>query len=360
MRRILHINNLTVHVDETPYIKSIAVVLEKTDQVMVLCPEDTAEEDIVHYIFENYKHLLSFEEDQVEANETAAPDSISKDTVTESAEEIAITTKKEVIQPESDPLMMAIIAVLRIKKNPFATKIRFSYNTSLPLLILQCPMDTDEVELYRYLSLHKSAIVKKLHLKVDSPSSSTPSNRPTKKAVVPPAATVNPVRKESESANKVNDGSLCIIEGYSVYRFLVDNRWGHIHAKIVDRDKIFVQVSRHFFNNVPFIKNYVEEKLDKLISDNVASIKKSHFHSDSRVIEKGTFSYTNRRRDITDEEPLRIIKHKLKWSVISPTKTQGYVGETRRNVVGMRAIGPDGRFVTFQRGEDYGLKDRND
>lgn len=78
------------------------------------------------------------------------------------------------------------------------------------------------------------------------------------------------------------------------------------------------------------------------------------------VIELGTFSYTQRRKDITDEEPFKILKHKRKSSVTSPVKTQEYIGEPQSQIIGTWAIGHDGRFVAIEKAEDYGLKDKND
>lgn len=351
MGKTLYINNLKVQVDETPYAKSIMNVINDENEFRVLCPENTSDEDVVQYIYNNHHELLVFEE---EKNQSEQVSQIEK----ESGEE---NEKESTGGNNSDPMIMEIIESLVIKTNPKIKRIRFSYNPHSQFIILHCPIDIDELALLVYLQKHKHEIISTLRSKKDKKSVSLTSVKKYKEKHNK-TKDVTTTNKASESISKKKTAIDVIfeVEGYRVYRLLDLEYRDSIFAKIVDRNRIYVQVSKNHYNDISFIRNYVEEKLNKLISDHESFIKKSHLQSTSRYIEKGTYSYLNRRSDITDEEPLKILKRKLKSYITDPAKTQGYIGEVRINLIGMRAIGSDGRLTTIQRAEDYGLIDKND
>lgn len=351
MSQVLKINTITITIDKTPYIRQISGLLTKEGIIMVLCPIETTEKEIIIYLSNNWNHIIGDFDVEGCFKGTKEMDTAKKDMVKKREKNVQKTN------PESD--ITELMDYIKIFYNPFFNKIRFYKNDQNSISVV-CPDSTSKEDIQHYIINHKDEIISILsskRLNKQKPQKGV-SQRKDYASLIRQlkAPTPKPIPKVEEP----EDDCLMLVEGYKVYRFLVNVRWEYINAKIVDKSNIHVFVSTCYYNNIPFIKGYIEEKLDKMIKDHVDYIRKSHIHTDNRLIEKGTFSYTQRRSDITDEEPLKVLKHKRKSSVTSPVKTQEYIGETRANLIGSRAISRDGRLVTFERGEDYGLIDKND
>lgn len=346
MSQVIKINTITITIDKTPYIRQISGLLTKEGDIMVICPIESTEKEIILYLSKNWNHIIGGFDVDGWGNHTKEKDVAKKQ-----------EAKVKKTSPTSD--ISELMKHIKIFYNPFYNKIRFYSNDQNSISVV-CPDSTRKEEIRRYLIAHKDEIKSILSSKKPNkhkPQKSVPQRKDYASLIRQlKAPTPKPIPTEEEP----KDDCLMLVEGYKVYRFLVNVRWEYINAKIVNKSDIHVFVSSYYYNNIPFIKNYIEEKLDKMIKDHVDYIRKSHIHTDNRLIEKGTFSYTQRRSDITDEEPLKVLKHKRKSSVTSPVKTQEYIGETRANLIGSRAISHDGRLVTFERGEDYGLIDKND
>lgn len=152
------------------------------------------------------------------------------------------------------------------------------------------------------------------------------------------------------------------VEGYSVFYICMKNRcwWrqSYLSAELIDKSNIYV----YGYNRVPStqdIRDFVEARLDGLIQEDLVNrgiARKSHT---TALLDLDDYSYVNTRRDICDDLYVRQVKHKVKSSRIERTYSTPYVGEVPRNIIGMRGIGSDGRLITIEPREDYGLRDRN-
>lgn len=155
-------------------------------------------------------------------------------------------------------------------------------------------------------------------------------------------------------------------EGYSIF---IDNvyyrEYNRNDFSAIIKDKCNVLISGYFLyiKDISFVKGYLESHLNRLIKEDYIRTNKIHIiqqkNKTPRYIDKSSFAYSNRRSDIVDEEPMKVLKHKRKFFFNDPVKNHGYVGELQKKVIGTRAVGPDGRLIEISKKDDYNLNDNN-
>ena len=155
---------------------------------------------------------------------------------------------------------------------------------------------------------------------------------------------------------------LFVFEGYSVYIekvYTLSFKFREFKAKIRDKSNILIEGYFEHIISRSFVEGYVKEHINKIIREDWQSKNKEQYDPKKRSIDIHTFSDVNRRKDITDEEPLKVLKHKRKLFVKDPVKTEAYIGQLSSNLIGQKALGPDGRLITVARKDDSGLRDNN-
>lgn len=149
------------------------------------------------------------------------------------------------------------------------------------------------------------------------------------------------------------------VQGYKVFCLKDRYWWRGLAAQLLDDDKILV-LSKDGEYSEEEVVQFVEEHLDGLIDEYL--VDKGYYPKErpSVYIDLSSYTQVNRRRDICDEPSVTNMKRRWKSTRIERSYSTPYYGPSSlRSVIGMRGIDQNGRFVTYDCPEDYGLRDRN-
>jgi len=267
---------------------------------------------------------------------------------------------------------------ITIKESPKYRRIHYRIDSKSSITLL-CPLNLSDYDIRKYLEEHAEKFIeisnfsntkdKQHHNNVQTKKTESilqkgHPKQDHKQQVLP--NTSADFSLDKRYLFKLNLGYyLFDYEGYKVYVDVHKDSRGqnseHIDASIIDETNISVKIPEIYSGQgvESFIRGYLFEYLDKLVHVQSKRHTRNEKISHKVVVNLHSFSYVNPRKDIDDEDFLKQSKHKLKGSVIAPVRTQKYVGELPKNIIGTVAIGPDGRVIEISRKIDIDLEDRN-
>lgn len=165
-------------------------------------------------------------------------------------------------------------------------------------------------------------------------------------------------KKNPAYLKKNHIAPVAIVEGYNVYYFKTYYWWSGFSGELVDKSNIYVYGNSSKADKDE-IRDFVSEHIDEFIEEDLINRGLKRPYQTKSVLDLDSFSYANPRRDIDDEPSVKLMKRKYKSSRIERTYSTPYHGEVSRNIIGMRGVSADGRLITIEPREDYGLRDRN-
>lgn len=332
MTEILNINDVRIQKCQSPLMKKVSAVVDDTNMLSVLCPEGTSDEEVITYVRMNFPNFIFGKEEQT--SEDSLDSGINEESVLEQKTYVSALKETQWNQPTTEwkrskqkTKWIDGNTILKITIDNSLNKIEcISYRQNGKKLEIQVrmPEGIDECRIRFFVRCIKSDLYYRS-------------------------------RTKRFTNNVCRTGFVDVVEGYKVLFRTPKKDYQTLFGEVVhDRNVVFINVNGPDEEcSRESIIAYVRQQLDEILQrdyDHTMSFTGRSENKQNLVF--SGFSHVNRRSDIIDDEPVKVMKHKLKTSVISPTYSSPLSGEKTRPIEGMPVITHDGRLVSYEKVEE--------